>query len=92
MNKDIKERLSKYESSLREARGQYYRALLREEVDELVEIGEDLGVKLESRGCPRCLLAFLQRLADLYFAQEQEEDEKQEETPTLAPKKKKTRK
>lgn len=90
MNKDIKERLSKYESSLREARGQYYRALLREEVDELVEIGQDLGVKLESRGCPRCLLAFLQKLSDLYFAPEEQEDEKQEENPT--PKKKRARK
>lgn len=68
MNREIKERLSKYESSLREARGQYYRALLREEVDELVEIGQDLGVKLESRGCPRCLLAFLQKLSEFYFA------------------------
>lgn len=74
MNIDIKERLSKYESSLREARGQYYRALLREEVDELVEIGQDLGVKLESRGCPRCLLSFLQKLSDLYFAPEEQED------------------
>lgn len=90
MNKDIKERLSKYESSLREARGQYYRALLREEVDELVEIGNDLGVKLESRGCPRCLLAFLQKLSDLYFAQEAEE-KKQDEEPST-PKKKRTRK
>lgn len=90
MNKDIKERLSKYESSLREARGQYYRALLREEVDELVEIGQDLGIKLESRGCPRCLLAFLQKLSDLYFAQE---EAKQEEEPSTAtPKKKRTRK
>lgn len=85
MNKDIKERLSKYESSLREARGQYYRALLREEVDELVEIGDDLGVKLESRGCPRCLLSFLQKLSDLYFAQEEQE-------VTEEPKKKRARK
>lgn len=29
MNREIKERLSKYESSLREAKGDYYRALLR---------------------------------------------------------------
>lgn len=85
MNKDIKERLSKYESSLREARGQYYRALLREEVDELVEIGDDLGVKLESRGCPRCLLSFLQKLSDLYFVQEEQE-------VTEEPKKKRARK
>lgn len=90
MNRDIKERLSKYEGSLREARGQYYRALLREEVDELVEIGQDLGVKLEARGCPRCLLSFLQKLSDLYFAPEEQEEKKQEETPT--PKKKRTRK
>lgn len=87
MNRDIKKRLSKYEGSLREAKGDYYRALLREEVDELVEIGEDLGVKLESRGCPRCLLAFLQKLSDLYFAQEQDERKVIEE-----PKKKRTRK
>lgn len=88
MNKEIKKRLSKYESSLREARGDYYRALLREEVDELVEIGEELGVKLESRGCPRCLLTFLKKLGDLYFAQEQEDEEKVAEEP----KKKRTRK
>ena len=88
MKKEIKERLSKYESSLREARGGYYRALTREEVDELVAIGNDLGVKLESRGCPRCLLAFLQKLSDLYFAQEQEDEQK----VTEEPKKKRTRK
>ena len=88
MEKEIKERLSKYESSLREAKGDYYRALLREEVDELVEIGEDLGVKLESRGCPRCLLTFLKKLGDLYFAQEPEEQKREEENP----KKKRTRK
>lgn len=92
MNKEIKNRLSKYESSLREARGQYYRALLREEVDELVEIGQDLGIKLESRGCPRCLLSFLQKLSDLYFAPEEQEDEKREENPTATPKKKRARK
>lgn len=85
MNKEIKERLSKYETSLREARGDYYRALLREEVNELVEIGEDLGVKLESRGCPRCLLTFLKELSLLYFAPE-------EQKVTEEPKKKKTRK
>ena len=73
---------------MREARGDYYRALLREEVDELVEIGEELGVKLESRGCPRCLLTFLKKLGDLYFAQEQEDEEKVAEEP----KKKRTRK
>ena len=89
MNREIKERLSKYESSLREAKGDYYRALLREEVDELVEIGEDLGVKLESRGCPRCLLAFLKKLSILYFAPE-EQKVTEEETP--APKKKRTQK
>ena len=87
MNKEIKERLSKYESSLREAKGDYYRALLREEVDELVEIGNELGVKLESRGCPRCLLTFLKKLGDLYFAQEAGEQKVTEE-----PKKKRTRK
>lgn len=92
MNKDIKERLSKYESSLREARGLYYRALLREEVDELVEIGQDLGVKLESRGCPRCLLAFLQKLSDLYFAQEVEEVKEEEVTPTTSQKRTRKRK
>ena len=80
-------RLKKFEQTLKEARGGYYRALLREEVDELVEIGQDLGVKLESRGCPRCLLSFLQKLSELYFAQEPEE-QKQDETP----KKKKNRK
>lgn len=85
MEKEIKERLSKYEGSLREAKGDYYRALLREEVDELVEIGEDLGVKLESRGCPRCLLAFLKKLSLLYFTPE-------EEKVTEEPKKKRTRK
>ena len=89
MNEDIKKRLSKYESSLREAKGDYYRALLREEVDELVEIGEELGVKLESRGCPRCLLAFLKKLSLLYFAPE-EQKVTEEETPN--PKKKRTRK
>lgn len=72
---------------MREARGDYYRALLREEVDELVEIGQDLGVKLESRGCPRCLLTFLKKLGDLYFAQEEGEQKVAEE-----PKKKRTRK
>lgn len=70
---------------MREAKGDYYRALLREEVDELVEIGEDLGVKLESRGCPRCLLAFLKKLSLLYFAPE-------EEKVIEEPKKKKARK
>lgn len=87
MEKEIKKRLSKYESSLREARGDYYRALLREEVDELVEIGEELGVKLETRGCPRCLLTFLKKLGDLYFVQEEGEQKVAEE-----PKKKKARK
>ena len=86
MEKEIKERLSKYESSLREAKGDYYRALLREEVNELVEIGEELGVKLESRGCPRCLLTFLKKLGDLYFAQGEEQKVTEE------PKKKRTRK
>lgn len=81
-------RLKKFEQSLKEARGGYYRALTREDVDELVEIGQDLGVKLESRGCPRCLLAFLQKLSDLYFTQEQEDEQK----VTEEPKKKKARK
>ena len=82
MEKEIKERLSKYEGSLREAKGDYYRALLREEVDELVEIGEELGVKLESRGCPRCLLAFLKKLSLLYFAPEEEKDSEEAKKKT----------
>lgn len=67
MTKELYQRLSKYENYLSTARNQnYIRALTKKQVDELVEIGKELGETTSSRTCPKCLLDFCRRLAVHY--------------------------
>lgn len=71
-------RLSKYEDSLRQAKAGYYRALLREDAEELAAIHTELGYVTGKLNCNRCILAMLQDLAkefDSYKNKQQKKDD-----------------
>lgn len=65
-------RLKKYDSYLTSAHYyNYIRSLTTKEVDEIVEIGAELGITIQTRHCPKCTLTFMKRLAVPYFEQKQ---------------------
>lgn len=66
VSKDI-EILKKYEESFNQASHNYLRGLLKNEIDEMSEIGEKYGIILKKSGCSKCLLSFIQKLSVLYY-------------------------
>lgn len=56
-------KLQKYEESFRQAKAGYYRALMREDVEEMSAIYKELGHEPGALNCNRCILAMLKDLA-----------------------------
>lgn len=64
-------RLRKYEDYLTTAyKANYIRSLTNKEVDELIDIGNELGIYYKNNHCGKCLLEFIKRLATPYFEQQ----------------------
>lgn len=59
-------KLQPYEESFKEAKAGYYRTLLKSDVEVMAEVYEELGYKVESKNCNRCILGMLQNLAKEY--------------------------
>ena len=69
MKQETYDRLTKYNSYLYTAHNaDYIRALSNREVDELIEIGNELGIYYKNNHCPKCALEFVKKLAVQYFA------------------------
>lgn len=75
MRQETYNKLKEYENYLFTAsKLNYIRSLTKRQVDELYEIGKELGEHLSSKSCPSCLLNYCKRLATHYYTyQEQQE-------------------
>lgn len=73
-------KLRKFEHNLYTAdRLNFTRSLTMPQVSELTEIGKELGLEYKHKGCPKCLLNFLKKLAVPYFEQKQKLEDKKKE-------------
>ena len=73
-------KLKKYESYLTSAKyGDFIRTLTNPQMDELIEIGKELGMQHTNNHCPKCTLNFIKRLAEPYFEQKLKLEEKRNE-------------
>lgn len=72
----IYNKLRKYENYLYTAHyADYIRGLTAPQVQELSEIGGELGMPYKHNGCPKCMLNFMKRLAIPYFEQQKKLEE-----------------
>lgn len=71
---NTKEKLAKYESYLITAhKADYIRALTNAQVEELIQIGKEIGINYKNNHCPKCALEFVKKLAVYYFKPEKVE-------------------
>lgn len=60
--------LKKYEDYLRTAyKYNYVRGVTSTELDEMIELGKQLGIDYIRKNCPRCNLEFIKRLGTIYY-------------------------
>ena len=65
-------KLKKYESYLYTAKNaNFVRGLTNAQIEDLITAGEDIDIHFKNNHCPTCILKFIQRLAELYFAQKE---------------------
>ena len=77
MKINIYNKLRKYEKYLYTAyKADYIRSLTTKEVDDLIAIGNELGISYNHRGCPVCLLKFIKQVAKPYYEQKDKFDAK----------------
>jgi len=69
-------RLRKYEPWLATAHAaNYIRSLKMHQVEELIEIGAEIGVNYKYNHCPKCVLDFVTKLAGKYYEQKKKMEE-----------------
>lgn len=62
--------LKRYESYMITAHdGDYIRGLSNREIEELIVAGKDLGIIYENNHCPMCLLNFVKKLSNHFYAE-----------------------
>jgi len=70
-------KLRKYEDYLTTAiKGNYIRSLTNTQIEELIAIGDEVGIKYKNNHCPKCALDFVKKLATPYFEQKTKLEEK----------------
>lgn len=70
-------KLKKYESYLYTAHnGNFIRSLTNSQVEDLIKIGEELGIIYKNNHCPKCALDFVKKLAAPYYEQKKKLEEK----------------
>lgn len=73
-------KLKKYEKYLYTAKySQYTRGLSNAQVEDLIKAGEDIDIHFKNNHCPTCILKFIQRLAEPYFAQKEKMENNKKE-------------
>ena len=64
--------LKKYENYLYTAKyANYVRGLTNAQIEDLIIAGNDIDIHFKNNHCPICILKFIQRLAEPYFAQKE---------------------
>ena len=53
----------------------YIRSLKIHQVEELIEIGAEIGVNYKYNHCPKCVLDFVKKLAGKYYEQKKKMEE-----------------
>ena len=72
MRIDLYQRLRRYEHYLYTAlKAGYIRSLTSVQMNELSEIGAEIGIPYKHTGCPLCALKFVKALAVPYFDQQE---------------------
>ena len=65
-------KLKIYETYLTTAsKAGYIRSLTNAQIEDLITIGGELGITYKNNHCPKCILNFIQRLAESYFPQKE---------------------
>ena len=73
-------KLKKYESFLITAhQGNYIRSLTNVQIEELIAIGNEIGISYKNNHCPKCALDFVKKLAVPYFEQKDKLELKKKE-------------
>ena len=85
MTQDIFDGLNKYESYLITAsKADYIRSLTNKQMDELISLGDSLGIIYKNNHCPKCALEFVKKLATPYFEEKQKMEELKNEGEVTA--------
>lgn len=73
-------KLRKYESYLYTAQyGDYIRSLTSSQMEELINIGSEIGIIYKNNHCPKCALDFVKKLAVPYFEQQKNLEAKKQD-------------
>ena len=73
-------KLKKFDSWLTTAnKGNYIRSLTNKQVDELIEIGNEIGIVYKNNHCPKCILDFVKKLSMPYFEDKKNQKDEQED-------------
>ena len=76
----IYNKLKKYEGYLQTAKyGNFIRGLNCKQVQELSDIGNEIGIPYKHNGCPKCMLDFIKKLAEPYFKQKDNLEQKRKD-------------
>ncbi len=68
-------KLKKYETYLYTAKyGNYIRSLTSVQLEDLILAGSDIDIHYKNNHCPACILNFVKRLAEAYFAQKEKNE------------------
>lgn len=84
MDKELYNRLKVYESYLITAKeADYIRGLTNSQIEDMISIGNALGIFYKNNHCPKCALEFVKKLAvPFYAAKKQMEETKNEKRKT----------
>lgn len=73
-------KLRKYESYLYSAQNaNYIRGIIVKDLEELISIGDEVGIHYKYNHCPKCVLDFIKKMAKPYFEQKEKLEQKAQE-------------
>lgn len=73
-------KLRKYEQYLYSAQyANYIRAITIKDLEEIISVGDEIGIHYTYNHCPKCVLDFIKKMARPYFEQKEQLDKKAKE-------------
>ena len=78
--------LEKYNSYfITASKADFIRGLTTTQLNELIAIGNELGIYYKNNHCPKCTLEFMKKLAVPYFEHKENVEKKQAKKSTVQP-------
>lgn len=78
--------LEKYDSYfITASKADFIRGLTTTQLNELIAIGNELGIYYKNNHCPKCTLEFMKKLAVPYFEHKENLEKKQAKKSTVQP-------